>query len=633
MTQTTANARTTAPRRVVAAAAATFVAMAGCTALLSSASAADCLTFADPKGDPAPQTVVQGQPVVAPVDNDPHLDLLATTVETVGDSLVAVLKVEDLIGAPRNHFSDRFSYSFTLNAKAFTVFNVRHEIPISPATSELFFENGVTVAGTTTENLVKATYDEKANTVTLAVKTADIDKLAGKPSADQPLSAFSSRAAAVVVGTSVTYDLATAPASAVYVGGTACGGGGESPTASGSPTVAASGSASPAPSGSASPAPSGSATPAPSGSASPSGSPDGGSGLLAAPRKDCVSIPDAAGDADPTGTGQGNEASLDVTAVNFLTKTDQLQVWVKLANPSAALRPIFTTRRYEVFFTAATKAVVLTVPGAAAGTASVGGTAAPDAKTAATIDTKAATLVVTVDRAGLEKALGAPLTDGTVLSATRVATSAGNPATTRAADTAQKAKADEQVYTVGDNTCFLPPAGKLEVLADPSGQFSDDTTVFATLTDSADQPVIGQVVSVRLGTGAQVSATTDTDGTAELTVPLTVPASKTALNVAYAGNADVGATTASVPFAVVAEKSVLSAKGARGTVTATLLDDDRSKVVGQVVTFVQGGLKKTARTDGKGVAKAAGFKVGAPVTVSYAGLPGRYTAVRTSAKA
>jgi hypothetical protein len=52
-----------------------------------------------------------------------------------------------------------------------------------------------------------------------------------------------------------------------------------------------------------------------------------------------------------------------------------------------------------------------------------------------------------------------------------------------------------------------------------------------------------------------------------------------------------------------------------------------------VVTFTSGGKKVTAKTDGKGVAKAAGFAPGSAVTATYAGVSGQYAGSKASAKA
>lgn len=92
-----------------------------------------------------------------------------------------------------------------------------------------------------------------------------------------------------------------------------------------------------------------------------------------------------------------------------------------------------------------------------------------------------------------------------------------------------------------------------------------------------------------------------------------------------------GATT-TIEFIVSLEKTVLKATGSKGSATATLTDDEKKPVAGQVITFTSGSKKVTARTNAKGVAIAKGLPPG-NVKVAYAGAAGMYTAASTATKA
>ena len=88
-----------------------------------------------------------------------------------------------------------------------------------------------------------------------------------------------------------------------------------------------------------------------------------------------------------------------------------------------------------------------------------------------------------------------------------------------------------------------------------------------------------------------------------------------------------------MPFTVLVEKTALKVTGSKGTVAATLSDDDKKPVAGQPVTFTAGSKKATVKTDAKGVAKVAGFAPGTTVKVTYAGAAGMYSAAAGSTTA
>lgn len=622
------------PRRAVAVtAAAALTGGALVLGVLSSASAAGCATFTDPTGDAGPTTPA-GQ---VPVDPEPGLDLTDVQIATVGDKLVGTLTVDDLGVGPAFHEGDRFQFSFTVNAKVVSVFAIRHSTgPDSdPAflSDVVVFQNGVTVDGTTTGDVVTSAFDTTKETITLSVPTSVLDTAVGGTTAGKAFSALGARAAAFDLVQSVTYDSAAAPATLTYTGGSACDGGGgpaPAPSVSGSPAPTPSGS----PSGSPSPSPSGSPSPSPSGSApapTPSGSPGGGSVLADFARAGCADILDDAGDATPkvvAGQGPGNNTDVDVTQVNYKATATELQAHVRLASVGAGSgAPFFNGVRIDAGFTFGGKALGLSATAPGAGTGSVAGVASTDLPVTAVFNAAAKTVVLSTTRAAVAKVTGKPLTDGSVLTATKASTAARNALGTFEADTAQDADAAKQVHTVGDLRCFFPPAPIVEVEADPSAQFGDTTTVFVSLRDESEQPLAGKVVSAALGRGPKASATTDEDGFAEVLVKVTDKAGASQLVATYAGDAEVGPARVARAFTIAVEKTVLKAVGGKGAVTATLTDDDKRAVAGQVVTFTVGKTKKTVKTDAKGVAKLAVAK-GTTVTVSYPGSAGSYAAAK-----
>ena len=293
----------------------------------------------------------------------------------------------------------------------------------------------------------------------------------------------------------------------------------------------------------------------------------------------------------------------------------------------------FSGHRFESQFSVGDKVVVLRGTTTGAGSATVAGTAVPDVKVAAVLDKQASQVVLSVDRASLAAAVGARLEAGSVLTGTITralsATAAGAPSV---ADTATGATPAASTYRIGDNTCFAPPAAKLTKMGASSAQFGDSVAVAVRLVNAKGTALAGKRVTVNLGS-ATSTVTTGRDGTARASVPVRMKAGRATLTAAFAGDATAGAVLAATPFTITVERTALRASGENGVVTAALTDDDRRPVAGQVVTFTAGSRKQTARTDGRGTAKATGFEPGSLVNVSYAGVNGQYAPSKTTTEA
>jgi hypothetical protein len=624
------------PRRAVLGAAVSASLVAGGLSIALAADAPGCATFADAKGDSRPEAVPNAPAQTA----EDGLDLTAVTFDTAEDKLRATVKVVDLGAAPEYSAGDAFYARFKHGGKAIEVYAYRYNpTQIGTVLALDAPQVGLRVAGKTVPSKAAAAYDTKTETVVLTVPLADLEKGAAAPTAGASLTELSAEAAGDDIVLAEPWDTAAAPKDMAYAIGGVCG------DAGGAPAPAASGAASAAPSAAPSTAPSAAPSAAPS-SAPASGAPAAADG----PAPDCVDIKDAKADGQVNATtnpatATSNDPDLDLLAVNFESTPDAIRAYLKV-DKLGAKASTGNGHRFNVKFTAGTKAVevyggqpdavaaasngALVAAGQSApasGGARIAGTYNAAVKTTAVFDVKNSRVVLTVDRPSLEKALAAPLADGEVVKATSAGSAVYTPtAGNIPADTAQAATAEEQVYTVGDNRCFAPPVPPLSSVGALTAQFGDSAAVAAKLVDAAGAPVAGKEVTFALG-ASKATATTGEDGVAKAVLLVNEKAGKRSLAITS------GETSMSEDFTVMVEKTALKAAGSKGAVTATLTDDDRKAVAGQVVAFTSGSVKKTARTDAKGVAKAAGFPAGSTVTVTYAGAAGQYAGSKTSAKA
>jgi hypothetical protein len=426
------------------------------------------------------------------------------------------------------------------------------------------------------------------------------------------------------------------------------------PAASGTPSSQPSSAPSPTPSasstGAPSPQPSASGQGSPSASPSASGAPGGAPATaLRFPVAGCTTVGDDVDDAvvSPLVGGPGvAEDDLDLTGV-VLRSTPQTtsaysQVVALASSPSTA-----PGHSFFVNFTVGETAVQLiatqydpavlgqVVDGAAEATSGTPARRSPQTRLTvagtyvessieAVFDVERNTVVVSIPTAELAAAVPG-FKPGATLSKLTGRTTAQTPAIGLFVDSTapENAAEGESKWVVGDNACFPPPLTNRGAV---KAQFGDTAVVAAKLLDGSGAPAAGKAVTFTLGTSKAV-ATTGKDGIAKASLKVTSKAGPAPMKVAS------GSEAIAVPFTVLVEKTALKVTGGGGAVTATLTDDDRKAVAGQVVTFTAGSVTRSVRTGATGVAKAAGFPAGAVVKATYSGATGMYTAASGSAKA
>ena len=151
-----------------------------------------------------------------------------------------------------------------------------------------------------------------------------------------------------------------------------------------------------------------------------------------------------------------------------------------------------------------------------------------------------------------------------------------------------------------------PPATHLEFVGDLRGDYSDDGTLTARLTNSYGDPIEGANVNLGLGDDTR-ALQTDDDGIVELTSTLDGRPGDYPVEVSYAGEDGVySASNAADTYAVDTEDVLLTLKlkKASRSLKAVLVDADSDQsIAGRTVTFYAGRTKLgTARTDASGVA-------------------------------
>lgn len=612
-------------RRLTAASAVSALVLGG-LALSSVASAAGiCPTYTDPAGDAAAVVNMPTPDGQQPLTNsDDDLDILDVSHSVEAGVFTTVVHVKALSDAgPAISLIDRFTAAFTVNGKAASVEVVRDFS--DPQGNET--TTGTLLLGTTvTPAKVTVVEDYKASTVTAKIAAADVSTALGGDLTGKPFSAMTAKAAAIVgaqgKGAVNTQDTATAPATASYVFGLSCSGGG-----AGTPTPSATATDEPTDDPTDDPTDEPTATPSDDPTDDPTDEPTGPAeepdppALLDQPRAGCVLFKDAAGDAKPGRapvSSPQNDADLDLTDVVLRSPAASLQVYAKVAAlGTAPTTPVFTGHSFSVALTIGGKALTVTATKAGAATSSVAAV-----KATAAFDTKASNVVFTLPKADLDTLVGGPL----VVSALTVTSNATNAVGSFDGDTATGAKPEEKTYTYGDNHCFEAPYGQLSLSGPATAQFSDKATFVATLVNAEGEPVEGAYVHLVLTGEPEVKGVTDGDGKVSFLVPLTGAAGKKTLSATFRGTTEVGHTSLAKPFTVAAEKALLKAVAGKGTVTATLTDDDRTALAGQTVLFTVGSKVTKVKTNAKGVAVLSRQTKGATVKVSFAAVAGRYLA-------
>ena len=588
-----------------------------------------CPAWTDEKGDSTTGQEPTGQAT------DANLDIVAATATTTADKVIVTITTDGM-SAGASDAGDEFGLDLTIgDADLF----IAADRQVDDSTTA---HVGSYADPTIFEDAVAA-FDVKAKTVTITAPVASLKAAAGADVAGKPataLSAYTANAIPFAEFGFLVYDQADTKATLAI--GSDCAGGG----------------AAPAPSASASASPEPSASPSPS-AAPPAGGAPAAGGLPAA---DCFATKDPAGDAWYPASAVPNDQDLDLLGVTLGTTSDALIAYFKVAKladgPASLDGHRFTlnfTFNKHTFAAAGSNfkdAQAGQIRDGAAGTGrfghltqlSVDGSSLPPtsaeaAQTVATgssfvesglkykFDTKTSMVSLSLPLADITKYGKAPTTGATFTGVyVTAATDTGLLSSTW--DTAPdggSATASKLTYAVGDNHCFAPPVPPLSSVGVVKAQYGDVAAVAAKLVDAAGTAVAGKTVTFALG-ASKATAVTGADGIAKAPLVVKDKAGQRALVI----TAD--DTKVSVDFTVSVEKTALKAVGGKGGVTATLTDDDRKPVAGQVITFTSGSKKVTARTDAKGIAKAAGLPAG-NVKVTYAGATGMYAAASTSTKA
>lgn len=357
-----------------------------------------------------------------------------------------------------------------------------------------------------------------------------------------------------------------------------------------------------------------------------------------APREGCVTYTDAKGDAGYVGTP--NDPDLDITGVVLASPPGQLRAYVSVAKLDAT--QFAAGHQFLVSFTLDSKPIEFYAGESdapevrsAAETARVApltgvrynGVAVAGAKVDVVYDAKTSTVVMTTDRAAIETAGKISLADGVVLSAATARTLADYVYTTIGADTATGKDAESSKYTIGDNTCFAPPEGRLALTLPAAVVTGHSAVVSGTLTNAAGAAVGGKNVTLSLA-GKTARVTSGADGTFSATFAVTSNAGSYPVTATWAGDDTLQAATATAPLTVkIQPTSTTLTSAVSGTavvVKATLLNDLRKPVAGQTVTWlVDGRAAGSSRTDAAGRATLRTAK-GKTVKATFAGVSGRY---------
>lgn len=346
-----------------------------------------------------------------------------------------------------------------------------------------------------------------------------------------------------------------------------------------------------------------------------------------------------------------NVPPLDILGLALGTTETDFKVYLQVANLSTPFDQTETAYQWDVSFETTDGAVVTlatrklnttynsannlqpTSPGSyPKGSFVIGTSTGSFSQVFQEQDTAKNTIVFKIALSELQKAFPSGMTLGTSelkkISATSAAYMPHSPSVSKRADTV----ATETTYVVGDSYCFGPPPALLSAFSTKTVQFSDTTTLTATLKSEAGDALAGKAVEFRVaGETAVLRGTTNGSGVATVSYKPTITASKPKVTVSFAGDADHGKSTLVGEVIVAAEKTAFNALAvARPTattrkVTATLLDDDKKAVAGQKVDVYVNGRKVTSlTTNSKGQVIYSGAKPTQSVYVKYAGLSGKY---------
>ena len=214
-----------ANRRIPVALLATALLGGGVSALIGTANAAACPSFADAKGDEVGKVPVAGTAIAQA--KDPHLDIVSASVSSDAASLTGHVTVAKLAATPAHHIGDFFEYGFKSgNGKTVRIYAQRYRDPINTPLDALpkanYWRTGAVVNGDDSYLPLTTKYDTAANTVSLTAKLADLDKLVGAPTAGTTITTLTAATQGDEIAVQFAYDTAAAPAALAYKVGTAC---------------------------------------------------------------------------------------------------------------------------------------------------------------------------------------------------------------------------------------------------------------------------------------------------------------------------------------------------------------------------------------------------------------------------
>lgn len=520
---------------------------------------------------------------------DKSMDIVGVSLATVGTDVVASITVQQLNWKTSQQVGDRYSLSGNFGGTNLIFWVERDD------TGTRSGIDNITTSSTAADGAATVTWDYPANTVEISTTPAELDKAVGHASAGTDATGLSAGTKLQIGGQGSGYDPgAPAPDGTTYVIGAAC---------------------------------------------------DPPLGTLPMPKADCGTNDAGTGDgtAEVSGNKTGNDTDLDITSFAVNSTDKKLFAYLKVS--TLGDKPAnFTGDRFEFHFTVGANAYTYAVGRQTVGTNLTQTTYGQKNNTATTPPLgvvgrflKASnTVVIEIDRTGLDAANGTPVADGVTATAVSAKSFALAPDDAFTADTVQgTAPADS--WTIGQNPCFPPPPGVLANVGKVVGQYSDAIAFATKLTTKGGVALAGKTVSFKLGSKTLPTAKTGTDGVARLTVNPGLPAGAYNLVTAFAGDDSAGPQTLTTPVTISIEKTAITLSviksGSNRTVVAKLLDDDKHAVSGvTLVWYINGKKVSSAKTNSAGTATLKTAKPTQTVKAYFATVSGKYQTASATKK-
>lgn len=166
------------------------------------------------------------------------------------------------------------------------------------------------------------------------------------------------------------------------------------------------------------------------------------------------------------------------------------------------------------------------------------------------------------------------------------------------------ATTDSQIKEVDIDIFKAHPSIIVDDVAGVNGQTVNLT---ATLDDEKDNPLNGKIVTFNVG-GVDYNRTTDTNGVATLSYPISEAAGVYTVTASFAGDdnyilsSNTGTLTVNTIKTTLTVNNITSYNGKSVNLTATLEDENGNPLSGKTVTFTVNGTDYTAVTDINGIA-------------------------------